>query len=288
MQTSIQLTYPKASETALKAAIETLDFKKELSHSLSGDYIIKSKETTKPAVHIFIAERTEMNGIIQSYFPEKQHLAYLSDGSNIPQVNEQHKIHTLSHLGVQYQRVNKNSLDTMAQHRILRLGQLSQQQSRIEPMIRECDGLWLDSSVLSYSSCLEDALSPFGISSLLACQINHYAGESPHCNTIFLSCDHSSLSNQLIMSSFAAFIWYYSNALELRENVAFEQINTNMDHYVVELDETSLEFYRSVRSNKWWVKSELLNVPGQKIPCTEEAYLTAIQNKIPEELLIRL
>ena len=88
------------------------------------------------------------------------------------------------------------------------------------------------------------------------------------------------------MQLIAQAIWYIAEGVSLRVKDYPYTPKTQMLKYTVIMDSpiNELIFYRSTRSDRWWIELPINANNIQRhtlIPCLYEDYLAALQNKIP-------
>ena len=167
----------------------------------------------------------------------------------------------------------------------IRLGQVLNQPALAEPVFRDADVVSFDMKCLSWHA-IADPLKgqPNGIDSRTICSLTRYAGISDRISFLgFFEIPSTPMTDQLL----AQMIWYLIEGVQLR----FDEYPVNKKYflkYSVTLSDQIMVFYKSDKSNRWWMEltnnSHLNNKIKSTtlIACTEKDYLDAMQDKIPE------
>jgi uncharacterized membrane-anchored protein len=167
----------------------------------------------------------------------------------------------------------------------IRLGQVLNQPALAEPVFRDADVVSFDMKCLSWHA-IADPLKgqPNGIDSRTICSLTRYAGISARVSFLgFFEIPSTPMTDQLL----AQMIWYLIEGVQLR----FDEYPVNTRDflkYSVTLSDQIMVFYKSDKSNRWWMEltnnSHLNNKTKSTtlLACTEKDYLDAMEDKIPE------
>ena len=167
----------------------------------------------------------------------------------------------------------------------IRLGQVLNQPTLAEPVFRDADVVSFDMKCLSWHA-IADPLKgqPNGIDSRTICSLTRYAGISDRISFLgFFEIPSTPMTDQLL----AQMIWYLIEGVQLR----FDEYPVNKKDflkYSVTLSDQIMVFYKSDKSNRWWMELTNNSHLNNKIKsttllaCTEKDYLDAMQDKIPE------
>lgn len=167
----------------------------------------------------------------------------------------------------------------------IRLGQVLNQPTLAEPVFRDADVVGFDMKCLSWHA-IADPLKgqPNGIDSRTICSLTRYAGISDRISFLgFFEIPSTPMTDQLL----AQMIWYLIEGVQLR----FDEYPVNKKDflkYSVTLSDQIMVFYKSDKSNRWWMELTNNSHLNNKIKsttllaCTEKDYLDAMQDKIPE------
>ncbi len=170
----------------------------------------------------------------------------------------------------------------------LRLGQLRDHFSRAEPVLRNSDVLSFDIGALKYADApAARQRNPNGLRSEEACQLARYAGMSNRLKVfgvfeLIPANDLHSLTAKLA----GEMIWYFLEGVLMRK-ANRRAAGNNRVVYKVAVDdlEEPFVFLKDPLTDRWWY--EVRSVSGEKrwIACTEEAYIQAAANEIPDRWL---
>ena len=167
----------------------------------------------------------------------------------------------------------------------IRLGQVLNQPALAEPVFRDADVVGFDMKCLSWHA-IADPLKgqPNGIDSRTICSLTRYAGISDRISFLgFFEIPSTPMTDQLL----AQMIWYLIEGVQLR----FDEYPVNKKDflkYSVTLSDQIMVFYKSDKSNRWWMELTNNSHLNNKIKsttllaCTEKDYLDAMEDKIPE------
>ena len=167
----------------------------------------------------------------------------------------------------------------------LRLGQVLNEPALVEPILRDADIIGFDMKCLSWQA-IADPLKgqPNGIDSRTICSLTRYAGISDQISFVgFFEIPSTPMTDQLL----AQMIWYLIEGVQLRFD-EYPVITKDFLKYSVTLSDQIMVFYKSDRSNRWWIELTNNSQLNNKIKsttllaCTEKDYIDAMQDKIPE------
>ena len=172
----------------------------------------------------------------------------------------------------------------------VRLGQIRDKFTEIEPLIRDADLLSFDLSAIQSADApgAVDA-QPFGLSGEEACQISWFAGTNEKLSSFGLYGydPYFDDTNNKTAKVAAVMIWYFIEGFYSRkDSLSFK--SSDYIKYTVSLDTkpNSLVFYKSKRSGKWWME-----IPHNEsdrfdrvstVPCSYSDYQMAQKGEIPE------
>lgn len=173
----------------------------------------------------------------------------------------------------------------------IRLGQLTNDLSLCEPILRNSDILSLDLTAIKASDFGGDYYTqPNGLSSNETCRIGRYAGISDKLSSIgiynYFPQYTTDKGDQLV----AQLIWYFIEGVELRKGDFPVGTKKNYSKYHVFNEEVNSEilFYKSDKSSRWWME---VPYPAQKgikyerhhlVPCTYYDYEEAMKGVLPD------
>jgi len=167
-----------------------------------------------------------------------------------------------------------------------RLGEVTSDITLAEPLLRNANIISIDARAikaaeLGYSS----SFSPNGFDGREICAIARYAGISDEVAVfgIYESENHPQ-SFQLM----AQIIWYFMEGFNYRVKETPSSTNDDFSKFIVPSDTEELVFYKSHLTERWWVEVPSILTSHTKsqsqalLPCTEQDYLDACDQIIPE------
>jgi formiminoglutamase len=176
---------------------------------------------------------------------------------------------------------------------LIRLGKLRTSLDEAEPIIRDADVVSVNLAALKMSEAPAQLDgSPNGLTSEDACQIAHFAGASDKLMSFGIygfrqKFDKDQQTAQVV----AQMIWYFVDGFSSRQrDFPMPAAMKQMMQYVVEIPsfEYRLTFWRSNRSNLWWMeiplKAKRKHDRHRLVPCSYNDYLQACNDDLPERL----
>ena len=176
---------------------------------------------------------------------------------------------------------------------LVRLGKLRTSLDEAEPIIRDADVISINLAALKMSEAPAQLDgSPNGLTSEDACQIAHYAGASYKLMSFGIygfrqKFDRDQQTAQVV----GQVIWYFIDGFVSRQrDFPMPSAMKQMTQYVVEIPsfEYRLTFWRSNRSNLWWMeiplKAKRKHDRHRLVPCSYNDYLQACNDDLPERL----
>lgn len=173
----------------------------------------------------------------------------------------------------------------------IRLGQIKQNLSIVEPSLREADGIIF--SIRAIESCAAPAqqkASPNGLNSYEACKLANFLGLSNAGKTILFTDYFENLDIQgKTAALLAQILWYFIKAYTLRVLEFPEENSKQFTRYIINQSHKNMKiaYYQSKITNRWWIEVKL----GDTIkffPCLKDEYEAALQNEIPDEWMFYL
>jgi len=170
-----------------------------------------------------------------------------------------------------------------------RLGNVTADLSSVEPVLRDADIVSVDlecvkSSELSY----RHNKMPNGFDGKEICAIARYAGISDRVSTFgifeYKNDDVEDTAAMLV----AQIIWYFIEGVNYRAKENLDVEKGNFVTYNVPVDDEVLTFYKSEKSERWWIEIPFISGVNNKLkrrtllPCTYQEYLDACDQHIPE------
>ena len=167
-----------------------------------------------------------------------------------------------------------------------RLGEISNNIELAEPVFRDADIVSVDlNSVKSSYSGNFITFTPNGFDGKEICSLSRYAGISDKVSSfgIFNSCN---TNEEAVLIS--QMIWYFIEGINYRSNEYPFGTRENYLKYIVPLENEELVFYKSNKTDRWWIEINFFSGQHNKLkkntllPCSHDEYITACNQEIPE------
>ena len=167
-----------------------------------------------------------------------------------------------------------------------RLGEVSNNISISEPVFRDADLVSIDlRAVKSSDSGNFIDFNPNGFNGKEICSLSRYAGISDKV-TSFGVFNHNNSKQEAVI--IAQICWYFIEGYHYRSNEYPFGSRENYLKYIVPLEEEDLVFYKSDKTDRWWIEIPYVLSSSNKLkkntllPCSYEEYLAACNQEMPE------
>jgi arginase family enzyme len=167
-----------------------------------------------------------------------------------------------------------------------RLGEVSNTIAIAEPVFRDADLVSLDlNSIKSSDSGNFISFEPNGFNGKEICSLSRYAGISDKV-TSFGIFNHNNLAQESVI--IAQVIWYFIEGFHYRSKEYPFGSRENYLKYIVPLEEEELIFYKSDKTDRWWIEIPFVSNGNNKLkrntllPCSYDEYLLACDQELPE------
>lgn len=167
-----------------------------------------------------------------------------------------------------------------------RLGEVSNNISITEPVFRDADVVSLDlNAIKSSDSGNFTVFNPNGFNGKEICSLARYAGISDKVSSLGIFNHNNSKQEAVIV---AQLIWYFIEGFHYRSNEYPFGSRDNYLKYIVPLEEEDLVFYKSDKTERWWIEIPFISSFNNKLkkntllPCSYEEYLAACNQEMPE------
>ncbi len=167
-----------------------------------------------------------------------------------------------------------------------RLGEISNNIALSEPVFRDADIISVDlNSVKSSDSANMINFTPNGFGGKEICSLSRYAGISDKVSSFGIFNHHNSKEESVLI---AQMIWYFIEGVNYRSNEYPFGTKENYLKYIVPLENEELVFYKSNKTDRWWIEINFFSGQHNKLkkhtllPCSHDEYLAACNHEIPE------
>ena len=167
-----------------------------------------------------------------------------------------------------------------------RLGEVTNNIAIAEPVFRDADLVSLDMNAVKSSD--SGNFSPFipnGFNGKEICALSRYAGISDKVSSFGIF-NHNGTEQESVL--IAQIIWYFIEGFHYRSNEYPFGSRENYLKYIVPSEEEELVFYKSDKTDRWWIEIPFTLNGNNKLkrntllPCSHEEYLAACDQELPE------
>ena len=170
-----------------------------------------------------------------------------------------------------------------------RLGDISYNIKSVEPAMRDADLVTIDlNSVKSSEVSSNQKFSPNGFDGREICAISRYAGISNMVSSFGIYEYKPSINDESTAMLIAQMVWYFIEGVYYRFNEYPINIDNEFLKYSVTLSNQTIIFYKSKKSDRWWMELTNDSYLDNKtktttlLACTKEDYDSAILDIIPQ------
>lgn len=198
------------------------------------------------------------------------------------------RLQNFSNLGYQSYLIAQEELDLMDKlfFDAMRLGAVLDDVRQTEPVFREADIASFDMKVLQAEAAgTFPQGEPNGIDGRTLCALSRYAGISDRLSMIgFYELPNSPLFHKLLAQA----IWYFIEGVDCRFDEYPVATSQGFTKYVVQMSDRDLTFFKSEKSQRWWmemVRENYLNNKNRRttlLSCTQTDYEAACQDVLPD------
>jgi arginase family enzyme len=167
-----------------------------------------------------------------------------------------------------------------------RLGEVANNIAIAEPVFRDADLVSVDlNSIKSSDSGNFSTFTPNGFNGKEICSLSRYAGISDKVS-LFGIFNHNNSKQESVL--IAQIIWYFIEGFHYRSNEYPFGNKENYIKYIVPLEEEELIFFKSNKTDRWWIEIPFISNGNNKLnrstllPCSYEEYLAACNDETPE------
>jgi formiminoglutamase len=175
----------------------------------------------------------------------------------------------------------------------LRLGKVKQYLEETEPLLRDADMIAIDMNALKQADAPATSNpSPNGLTAEELCQICRYAGFNDKLSSFSLfNLEISNDTNKQTAQLAAQALWYFLDGMAARK-LDYPIVAANFNEYMVQVADSpdSLTFWKSNRSERWWLQVPTIAHEKQArhrlFPCSYSDYLQACNGDLSERILL--
>ena len=197
-------------------------------------------------------------------------------------IDDSNSLNDFTNIGYQRHLCSHDELQLMEKlfFEYISLGEISENNMKAEPIMRNSNIVSFDMKALSFSASYDQTQgNPNGIDPRLACILTKYAGQSNKTNFLGLF----ELSNNKVSSKlYSEIIWYFLDGVDKRIIESDFNDSQTFNKYIVQTSGRDIVFYKSKISEKWWM---LIDASKNKsisyLPCLESDYQDALNDNIP-------
>ena len=171
-----------------------------------------------------------------------------------------------------------------------RLGEITADMTLVEPVMRDSDLVSIDMSAVRMGDAPgNNNAVPNGFYGDQVCAIARYAGMSRKVSSFGIY-EYNSKYDEREQTAhlIAQMIWYFIEGYNLRiDEFPFES-RKNYKKYIVMVENETINFFKSDKSERWWMEVNYTHNKSNKstlIPCAYQDYLTASNQILPERWL---
>ncbi len=206
-------------------------------------------------------------------------------------IDEPNNLFNFSNIGYQTYFNSQEEIDLVEKlyFEAYRLGELSNNITLAEPIFRDADLVSVD------LNCVQSAVSgnnrpfmPNGFDGKEICTLARYAGISDKVSLFGLFNKNNSNKESLLI---AEIVWYFIEGFHYRSKEYPFGTRANYTKYTVPLEIDTLTFYKSNKTDRWWIEipndvnsNNKLKI-NTLLPCSYEEYLGACNQELPERWL---
>lgn len=203
-------------------------------------------------------------------------------------VDEPNNLFNYCNLGYQTYFNSQESIDLIEKlfFDAYRLGEVSHNISISEPVFRDADLVSINlTAIKSCDSGNFINFAPNGFDGKEICALSRYSGISDKVSMLGLF-DHNSTAQEAVL--IAQIIWYFIEGVHFRSNEYPFGSRKNYIKYNVPIEEEMLVFYKSDKTDRWWIEIPFILEKNNKLkkntllPCSYDDYLAACNQEIPE------
>ena len=245
--------------------------------------VYRAYDAVKPMVNMVSIDKSFDFGNANESITNKSYLSKIV-------IEEPNNLFNFVNLGYQTYFNPQEEIDLIEKlfFEAFRLGEVTADLKKAEPALRDADLVSLDlSAIRSQDLGIDKHSTPNGFSSVDICSLSRYAGLSTNVSSFglyeFSNTKQSKTTGMLV----AQVIWYFIEGVQNRV-VDFPKENVPFQKYIVLVEDESIVFYKSLKTNRWWMempKRDEVHNNTEKLSlmsCNEADYVMACNQELPE------
>ena len=203
-------------------------------------------------------------------------------------INEPNNLFNYCNIGYQTYYNSQEEIDLIEKlfFDAYRLGEISNNIALAEPVFRDADLISFDlNSVKSSDSGNMISFEPNGFNGKEICSLSRYAGISDKVSAFGIFNHNSTVAESVLITQI---IWYFIEGYHYRSKEYPFGSRANYLKYIVPLENEELVFYKSDKTDRWWIEIPYVVEGSNKLkrntllPCSYEEYLCACNQELPE------
>jgi len=205
-------------------------------------------------------------------------------------IEEPHNLFNYSNVGYQTYFNSQEEIDLIEKlyFDAYRLGEVTKDITVAEPVFRDADFVSFDmGAVRSGESGNIVKFMPNGFDGKEICTLARYAGISDKVSAFGLFNQDDSRQEAALI---AQILWYFVEGVQYRSNEFPFGSRDNYTKYIVAFEDEELVFYKSDKTERWWIDVFSNDIGNNKVkstallPCSYQDYLSACNNEYPQRL----
>jgi arginase family enzyme len=205
-------------------------------------------------------------------------------------VEEPHNLFNYSNIGYQTYYNAQEEIDLVEKlyFDAYRLGEVCNDITIAEPVFRDADFVSIDmTAVKSSDSGNIVKFVPNGFDGKEICTLARYSGISDKVSA-FGVFNHDDTRQESVL--IAQVLWYFIEGVHYRSQEYPFGSREHYIKYIVPMEDEELVFFKSDRTERWWIEIPKGTRGNNKIknttllPCSYKDYLSACSNEVPERL----
>jgi arginase family enzyme len=205
-------------------------------------------------------------------------------------VEEPHNLFNYSNIGYQTYFNAQEEIDLVEKlyFDAYRLGEVCNDITIAEPVFRDADFVSIDmTAVKSSDSGNIVKFVPNGFAGKEICTLARYSGISDKVSAFGIF-NHDDTRQESVL--IAQVLWYFIEGVHYRSHEYPFGSREHYIKYIVPMEDEELVFFKSDRTERWWIEIPKGTRGNNKIknttllPCSYKDYLSACSNEVPERL----